>query len=63
MEQYVNNLMNSGTLQVCICGWVDLVENDYKAVLFLIEKGESDNKDIFSKENMIKQFQIEPKES
>lgn len=59
IEQYVNNLMNSGILQVCICGWIDLVENDYTAVLFLVEKGGEKDKDIFSGENMNKLFQTE----
>ena len=63
IEQYVNNLMNSGILQVCICGWVDLVENDYKAVLFLVEKGEKKNRELFSKESMNKIFQIETNQS
>lgn len=42
IEQYVTNLFNNNSCQACICGWVDVAGNNYKAVLFLIEKGEGD---------------------
>ncbi|XHR94486.1 hypothetical protein ACFJIV_30140 [Mucilaginibacter sp. UC70_90] len=35
---YVSNLLDTQQLQVCICGWVELLANEYKAVLFLVEK-------------------------
>lgn len=38
MQQYVNNLLDNGILQTCICGWVELLENDYKVALYLVEK-------------------------
>ena len=56
MEQYVNNLMNNGILQVCICGWVELVNDEYKAVLFLVEKNMGAKNEVFSMENMNKYF-------
>jgi len=59
MEQYINNLMNNGILQACICGWVELLENNYKAVLFLVEKKTNEQTNIFTAKNMIKLFQIE----
>lgn len=31
VEQYVNNLLGSNVLQACICGWVDVLDDDYKA--------------------------------
>lgn len=61
MEQYVNNLMNNGILQVCICGWVELLGNDYKAVLFLVEKTTGEDKDVFTMQNMNKLFQTDNK--
>lgn len=61
MEQYVNILMNHGILQVCICGWVELLGNDYKAVLFLVEKTTDEDKDIFTMQNMNKLFQTDKK--
>ena len=59
MEQYVNNLMNNGILQACICGWVELLETEYKAVLFLVEKKANEQTNIFTAQNMITLFQIE----
>ncbi len=38
LERYVNDLLNNDVLQVCICGWVDLLGDEYKAVLYLVEK-------------------------
>ena len=61
--QYVNNLMKNDILQVCICGWVDLVLNEYKAVLFLVEKDNNNEKPIFSKENVDNLFQTETNQS
>jgi len=39
IEQYVNNLFDNNIFKACICGWVDVLGNDYKATLFLVEKG------------------------
>jgi hypothetical protein len=36
IEQYVNNLVNNNILQACICGWVDVLLEDYRTVLFLV---------------------------
>jgi hypothetical protein len=38
LAQYVNGLMESGSARACICGWVDVLGEEYKAALFLIEK-------------------------
>ncbi|MEO3402499.1 hypothetical protein AAFN85_01255 [Mucilaginibacter sp. CAU 1740] len=35
---YVSLLLETGQLQACICGWVEMTASGYKAVLFLIEK-------------------------
>jgi hypothetical protein len=37
VAQYVSNLLDNG-LKVCICGWVDLLRDEYNAVLFLVTK-------------------------
>ena len=51
--QYVNNLFDTTGIERCICGWVDLLGNDYEAVLFLIEKERTLNEqDAFTKENL-----------
>jgi hypothetical protein len=51
-ELYVNNLLNNNILETCICGWVDLLGDNYKAVLFLVEKIERDNSIPFTKKNL-----------
>lgn len=50
MEQYVGNLINNNILQCCICGWVELLGDNYKAVLFLVKKDKSKEKFIYKKE-------------
>jgi hypothetical protein len=59
IEQYVNNLFNSDILQCCICGWVDVLENNYNATLFLTEKDKSANSVNFTKENLNKIYQLQ----
>jgi hypothetical protein len=55
IEQYVNNLVNNNILQACICGWVDVLHNDYEAALFLIEKINTENALPFIAKNMCMQ--------
>ena len=47
-------LLDNDILQACICGWVEVLEQDYKAVLFLAEKKNGANTLPFSAENMNK---------
>ena len=58
IEQYVSNLINNNILQCCICGWVDVLNNNYNATLFLIEKDKSINSVNFTKENLNKIYQL-----
>jgi hypothetical protein len=51
-ELYVNNLLSNNILETCICGWVDLLGDQYKAVLFLVEKIERDHSIPFNKKNL-----------
>lgn len=59
IQQYVSNLLDGEIVQSCICGWVELLGNEYKAALFLIEKDKSANSVIFTKEKLNKIYQIE----
>lgn len=59
IEQYVSNLINNNILQSCICGWVELMEEEYNAVLFLVEKDKNTGSVIFTKENLNKIYQLE----
>jgi len=36
--QQVNYLLDNDILDACICGWVDFMAGDFKAVLYLVEK-------------------------
>ena len=58
IENYVNNLLDNNVLQACICGWIELVGDEYKAVLFLVEKLKSKEAVAFTKEKMNKIFEI-----
>lgn len=59
IEQYVSNLINNNILQSCICGWVDVMGEEYKAVLYLVEKDKTTDSVIFTKENLTKIYEIE----
>lgn len=52
MAQQVNYLLNKNILHACICGWVDILEHEYKAVLFLVEKEKLGQSVLFSAENL-----------
>ncbi|MHA4810359.1 hypothetical protein ACX0G9_19755 [Flavitalea flava] len=48
MQEYVNNLMDDELLQACIFGWVDLLGEEYKAALFLVEKKKEGEDDLLT---------------
>ncbi|MDN3583552.1 hypothetical protein [Mucilaginibacter flavus] len=52
VHRYVSYLLNNNILQACICGWVDLLQDDYKAVLYLVEKNEHKTSIPFTADNM-----------
>ncbi|MDB5135870.1 MAG: hypothetical protein JWP37_2473 [Mucilaginibacter sp.] len=52
IEKQVDCLLDNQILQTCVCGWVDVLEQEYKAVLFLVEKKNRGNSVLFSAENM-----------
>jgi hypothetical protein len=54
IEQYVNGLVNNNILQVCLCGWVDWLEPEYKAALFLVEKEKGKSSLELNEENLKK---------
>ncbi|WP_184547680.1 beta-ketoacyl synthase N-terminal-like domain-containing protein [Mucilaginibacter sp. FT3.2] len=54
VEQYVAYLLNNNILQACICGWVDLLKDDYQAVLYLVEQQENQGSVPFTVENINK---------
>ena len=56
LKQQVSYLLDNGILKACICGWVDFVGDEYKAALFLVEKGVNGVE--FSEDNLTKIFSI-----
>jgi len=52
MEQQVNYLMDNDILDACVCGWLDFLDQEYKAALFLVEKNKGDTSLLFSEGNM-----------
>lgn len=49
---YVNILFDAGKTDLCICGWVDVLEENYKAVLFLVSTKKRNAVLLFNKENL-----------
>ena len=58
MHQYVTNLFDNDLLQVCICGWTEVLDNQYKTVLLLIEKEKAGQAGLFTIENFNKIYQL-----
>jgi len=56
IAKQVNFLLDNDILQACICGWVDVLGEEYKAVLYLVEKDAGESAIEFSAENMNKIF-------
>jgi len=56
IAQQVNYLLNKNILEACICGWVDFLDQQYKAVLFLVEKKQESASLSFSQDNMDRIF-------
>jgi hypothetical protein len=56
IENYVSSLLDNNILQACICGWVELLGDEYKAALFLVEKLKGNEAVAFTKEHMNKIF-------
>jgi len=62
IHEYVNYQLDHNLVKACICGWVDVVGEDHKSVLFLVEKTKKENAVLFSAENMDKIFNTKVKE-
>ena len=52
IEKQVSYLLDNDILKSCICGWVDVLEQEYKAVLFLAGQEKQAESVLFSAENM-----------
>jgi hypothetical protein len=50
--KYVNSLFENKLIKNCICGWVDILKDDYRAILFLVEMAGPENAMTFTSENL-----------
>lgn len=57
IQQYVHHLFETGAMEACICGWVELLDNDYNATLYLTEKKENERSILFTEENIYHIYQ------
>lgn len=58
LAQYVGELFNNNIVQLCIAGWVDVLDENYKAVLFLISNNKAENALLCNEDNMNTIFKI-----
>ncbi|MEP6465475.1 MAG: hypothetical protein ABJB05_04185 [Parafilimonas sp.] len=56
LVNYVSDLFNNNIYELCICGWIDVVQEDYTAALFLVSNNKAAEALLFTKENMNKLF-------
>lgn len=54
IAEYVNGLFENKLIKSCICGWVDILKEDYRAHLFLVETDQRENTMAFTADNMNK---------
>jgi hypothetical protein len=52
IAEYVNGLFENKLIRNCICGWVDILKEDYRALLFLVETDSPGNAIPFTAANM-----------
>jgi hypothetical protein len=50
--KYVNGLFENKLIKNCICGWVDILKEDYRVLLFLVEPAEPEDTLNFTAENL-----------
>ena len=50
--EYVNGLFENKLIKNCICGWVDILKEDYRALLFLVETDSPENAITFTADNL-----------
>ncbi len=48
ITDYVGELLDSEKLEACITGWVDYIDGEYSAMMFLVEKNKENKKDNIS---------------
>ena len=54
MAQYVNNLFDNDVVKACLCGWVELLDENFEAMMLLVEKNGNPGSMAFTVENINK---------
>jgi hypothetical protein len=54
MECYVHDLISTGATSACICGWVDLLFEEHKSVIYLVEPQKRPHSLAFTADNINK---------
>lgn len=57
ITRYVQQLLEDGQAEACICGWVEQYHEDYDAAVFLVEKTSRGMAQPFTKDNIEKLYQ------
>ncbi len=52
IHNYAEALFEEGNTKACICGWVEILKNEYRAFLYLVEKNATENSVAHSIENI-----------
>ena len=52
IAEYVNTLFGNKLIKNCICGWVDILKEDYRALLFLVESDNPGNAPTFTADHL-----------
>ena len=52
IEKYVTALFANKLIKNCICGWVDILKEDYRAFVFLVESAGSENAMTFTADKL-----------
>lgn len=58
VEWYVRDLMARKKVNACVCGWIDYMENQYRAVLYLVERDKKTTSLIFDINNIQKIYEL-----
>ena len=52
LKAYVDERFADKSMKLCICGWTEVLEEDYKAVLYLVSTKKKEGMLLFTEENM-----------
>lgn len=52
LHWYVTDLMQRGLLKACVCGWVDVIDDQLEACIFLVEANPGHKEKVFNVDNL-----------